>query len=83
MHKNFCREFVIVLGLEWSIWEVLLFQFHSVTENIVTLQVATVDCRLNLQELEDYLITGLLPQSASSDGHTSGTTVDLDSEGGF
>lgn len=27
MHKNFCREFVIVLGLEWSIWEVLLFQF--------------------------------------------------------
>jgi hypothetical protein len=46
-------------------------------------KVATVDCRLNLQELEDYLITGLLPQSASSDGHTSGTTVDLDSEGGF
>jgi hypothetical protein len=42
-----------------------------------------VDRHISPQEWEDYLITGLLPQSATFEGHTSGATVDLVSEGGF
>jgi hypothetical protein len=68
MCEDMGGEVAIISSLKQSLSEGCASNFLIQLQVIVKLQVATEDRRLNIREWEDYLFTGLLPQSATIEG---------------